>query len=268
MVATMILSVAPVSAEENTTTQDIKKDSKVALQKVYAGLKKVKKAAYVDMTGDGVKDLFVNGVVYTYNAKTKAVIKVKLKYSDTTPLKKFKKMYISKKKKRIYFVSSDKKVYGSGMYKKYYRGWIYKMKDIREPSEEEGTMVTYDSKYVAKIKKPKNFVPKRKYRKKASYYMIDTSWDDQDDAWYNYYTTKKLNKKLKKLLPGKKKIKLKNKLTIKVKRSVFNTPFYMKTCIDTKIPICYNFTRYIKALNVHSRCDFSLQRGSSRLENF
>ena len=216
LVVAMVVCVAPVGAEENTapTKQQIKKESKAALKKVLAGLKKVKKAAYVDMTGDGVKDLFVNGVVYSYNYKTEKVNKVKLKYDDMKSLKKYSWMYISKKKKRIFFITYDLKVYGSGMYKKEYFGFFYKMKDIREPSEEEGKMVAYDAKYVAKIKKPKYFVPKRKYYKELSYYIINTTSNDQDDVWYKYYTPKRLKKKLKKLLPGKKEIKLKNKLKI------------------------------------------------------
>ena len=109
MVVAMVTCVAPVGAEENTTMSknQIKKESKKALRQVLASLKKVKKAAYVDMTGDGVRDLFVKGVVYTYNYKIKGVRKVQLAYDDYVPLKKFSKMYISKKKKLIYFKSTD-----------------------------------------------------------------------------------------------------------------------------------------------------------------
>lgn len=216
MVVAMVTCVAPVGAEENTTMSknQIKKESKKALRQVLASLKKVKKAAYVDMTGDGVRDLFVKGVVYTYNYKIKGVRKVQLAYDDYVPLKKFSKMYISKKKKLIYFKSTDYECYGEGKYTKFYYGLFYRMKDIRKAFEEDGTYWAFKRRYIARENEPEHFVPKKKYKSGADYYIINYSWNDQDDEWYSPYRFKTIKKYIKKKLPGKKKIKLKNKIKI------------------------------------------------------
>ena len=216
MIITIVGTVAPVGAAESDTPSinEIKKQSKIALREVLSYQKNTKKSAYVDLTGDGVKDLFIKGTVYTYNYKLKSVRKIQLMYDNRVQLKKFSKMYISKKKKRIYFKMKDSKCYGEDHYTKYYYGLIYKMNDIRKAYNEDGVYTAFENRYIAREKEPEYFVPKKKYKKGADYYIINYSWNDQDDAWYSPYRFKKIKKYIKKKLPGKKKVKLKNKVTI------------------------------------------------------
>ena len=214
---TIVLTCAPIKgAEQETTTSsgtnqtsktsDVKTESKNALMALLPTLKNVEKYAYVDMTGDGIKDIFANGIVYTYDSKTKSVKKVQLLYRTNKKLKKFGKVYISKKKKMIYIVCKDKKKYG-GDYGRYYTGLFYKMKDIKNVEADEGKYRVEDYRYFARIAKPKKFVSKKDLKKSKKFFIYNYSWNDQDDAWYNYLTTKKMKKKLEKMMPGKKKVK-------------------------------------------------------------
>lgn len=195
------------SVYKTEETNKLKAESKTALMETLKTLKNVKKYAFIDMTGDGVKDIFANGVVYTYDSKIKTVKKTQLVYNTDKKLKKYGKMYVSKKKKRVYFVSKDKKKYGFDEYCEYYTGWFYRMKDIKKYSDVDGKYHTGDYRYFARVKSPKYFVPKAKYKKGRKYYKYDFTWDDQDDQWYKLLTTKKMKKKLKKMMPGMKKVK-------------------------------------------------------------
>ena len=197
------------SVEKTGETTDIKAESKTALMETLKTLKNVKKYAFIDMTGDGVKDVFANGAVYTYVSKTKTVKKIQLVYNSDKKLKKYGKMYVSKKKKRIYFVSKDKKKYCGydDKYCEYYTGWFYRMKDIKNCFDLDGKYHANDYRFFARVKSPKYFVPKTKYKKGRKYYRYDFTWDDQDDQWYKLLTTKQMKNKLNKMMPGMKKVK-------------------------------------------------------------
>ena len=216
----LIVTVMPIGilgADTNAPDiKTIKKESKEALKKTLASLKNTKKSAYLDLTGDGVKDLFVKGTIYSYNYKDKNVRKIILSADETNPIKKINKLYVSKKKKRIFVTTSDKKSKGRDEYSYYLKGCLFKMKEINDAFERDdgAYYIARDFYYVGLMKKPKVFVPKNKYKKGKKYYILNYSWNDQDDAWYNWYTSKKIKKKIKKILPGKKRIKLKNKITI------------------------------------------------------
>ena len=210
-------SICVFGADANTSdVKTIKKESKKELKKVLATLTNTKKSAYVDLTGDGVKDLFVKGTIYTYDYKNKIVKKVILSADEENPINKIKTLYVSKKKKRIYVTSGDDELHGSEGYSYYLKGCFFKMKDVRKAtkSEENDYYVAREMYYVGLMKEPKKFIPKKQYKKGKKYYILNYSWNDQDDAWYDPYTTKQLKKKIKKMMPGKKKIKLKKKITI------------------------------------------------------
>lgn len=216
LVLSLAFSNLVFGAEANTPNiKTIKKESKKALRATLASLKSTKKSAYVDLTGDEVKDLFVKGAIYTYNYKKKTVKKIYLSDGET-PLNKIKGLYISKKKKRIYVTIGSYELEGRNQYTYYLRGCFFKMKDIRKAtkSDEGDYFLARELYYVALVNEPEHFVSKKKYKSGADYFKIDYSWNDQDDAWYNLYTSKQLNKKIKKMMPGKKKIKLKNKVKI------------------------------------------------------
>lgn len=211
----------------------ITKESKIALKKVASKLKKTKRCAYVDLTGDGIKDLLVNGKIWSYNYKTKKVKCKTFLDDDDGKLNYYSKLYISKKEGLIYFGIKENYYKDVEKYEdhEYYDpedteddskyectsyGWIYSMRDanVNKVSRKK----IRPKKYIAKMTYPRYFVSEEKYKSGEKYYIIGSDfyqYDDTflaEDVYYNYYTSKRLKKTINKTFSKKVKLTKKPKL--------------------------------------------------------
>ena len=216
-----------MSAKSHKT---IAKESKRALKKVASSLKKTKRCAYVDLTGDGIKDLLVNGKLWSYNYKTKKVKCKTFLDDDDSKLNYYSKLYISKKEGLIYFGIKENYYKDVEKYEDYdpedteddskYEytsyGWIYSMRDANVTKVSRKKI--RPNKYIAKMTYPRYFVSEDKYKSGEDYYIIGSDlyqYDDTflpEDVFYKNYTSKAMKKRIKKQFPKKIKLSKKPKL--------------------------------------------------------
>lgn len=205
------------------SSKKLNKKAKKALKKVAKGLNKTKKCAYVDLTGDSIKDLYVNGDIYSYDRKA-GVQKTTIGGYGRWYKKEIKKIHISYDNQVIYLDLNNEKKEDISEYDEYDKddmysmtctGFVYSMRDIRNsfnPNDESEELE--EERYLGIIDYPRYFVPKKKF-KLQHYYIINYPHNDQDDAWYNYFTEKEYQSAKKRILKNKKTVKLTKKPVFK-----------------------------------------------------
>lgn len=127
--------------------------------------------AYMDLTGDGIKELVINGKMYEYNAS-------KGKFESMTAAR-YQKLYYDKSKKRIMMVEKyDKNV---------------------------GTVYTFYNKYIYYAKL--SSAAKKKYKVSAPYGKLDFHPESGELLNIKGMSQSKFNAAVKKLVPHKKLVK-------------------------------------------------------------
>ena len=184
-----IYTVTVLSAETvRQSAQDALADAVTAAQG-----KADSKWVNADLNGDGIDDLFDNGVLFAYDYEKGKTVKCKTGLDAS----KIGSIDVSAKTKMMYVTAasgSALSVIGSG--------------DDEYSGEVVGAFFAFDEEKVFKINHnfgivrnevPKDFVGKKGFDK--YYYCINDSSYDQDDLWYEYYNDKQLDKKIASALP-------------------------------------------------------------------
>lgn len=167
--------------------QTIKMKANAKLKKKFASLPKGTSYTYFDFNKDGVKELFHNGKITYYDYEKNKCKTVNYGFKEIYTSQKSKQIYVVKKKplKTKYFT----------YFSEFYTGSSLKLFELTG----EGTgFRTYTKKGI------------KKYKAKAPYAYYDDHYD-QDDYDYEALTKKEMNARIKKKMPGYKKVVLKEK---------------------------------------------------------